>query len=167
MHRVTVSDQNGAESNADALEVGAGEVTKPTNVGNDESKRWRKGRGSDARVEERATWCYGEILNGGTRRQITGKLAERFGVSVRTADADYSRAMELLKTEQSATRGELLNQLQGLRLSAVRMAMRKGQLQTVAMLLKDLGAVIGEAAPEQLAAAAPQLTITVEDKRQT
>jgi hypothetical protein len=74
--------------------------------------------------------------------------------------------MELLKTEQSATRGELLNQLQGLRLSAVRMAMRKGQLQTVAMLLKDLGAVIGEAAPEQLAAAAPQLTITVEDKRQ-
>jgi hypothetical protein len=34
------------------------------------------------------------------------------------------------------------------------------------MLLKDLGAVIGEAAPEQMAAAAPQLMITVEDKRQ-
>jgi len=35
----------------------------------------------------------------------------------------------------------------------------------VAMLLKDMGAVIGEAAPEQQAAAAPTLNITVEDKR--
>jgi hypothetical protein len=43
--------------------------------------------------------------------------------------------------------------------------MAKGQLQTVAMLLKDLGAVIGEVAPEQLATNAPTLNITVEDKR--
>jgi len=35
----------------------------------------------------------------------------------------------------------------------------------VAMLLKDMGAVIGEAAPEQLAQAAPQLNITIDDKR--
>ena len=114
------------------------EVTKPTTVGNDESKRWRGGKGSSVRVEERANWCYAEILNGGTRRQ----------------------------TEQIATRGELLNQIQALRLSACRKAMAKGQLQTVAMLLKDMGAVIGEAAPEQQAAAAPTLNITVEDKRQ-
>jgi hypothetical protein len=33
------------------------------------------------------------------------------------------------------------------------------------MLLKDMGAVIGEAAPEQQAAAAPRLEIVVEDKR--
>jgi hypothetical protein len=139
---------------------------KPTNVSNDESKRWRGGKGSSVRVEERANWCYAEILNGGTRRQITAKLTDRFGVSQRTADEDYSRATELLKTEQIATRGELLNQIQALRLSACRKAMAKGQLQTVAMLLKDMGAVIGEAAPEQQAAAAPTLNITVEDKRQ-
>jgi hypothetical protein len=139
---------------------------KPTNVSNDESKRWRGGKGSSVRLEERANWCYAEILNGGTRRQITAKLTDRFGVSQRTADEDYSRATELLKTEQIATRGELLNQIQALRLSACRKAMAKGQLQTVAMLLKDMGAVIGEAAPEQQAAAAPTLNITVEDKRQ-
>jgi len=104
-------------------------------------------------------------LNGGTRRQITQKLADRFNVSQRTADEDYSRATELLKAEQIATRGELLNQIQALRLSACRKAMAKGQLQTVAMLLKDMGAVIGEAAPEQLATNTPTLNITVESKR--
>lgn len=142
------------------------DVAKFSNVGNDESKRWRGGKGLTARVEERANWCYAEILNGGTRRQITAKLADRFSVSQRTADEDYSRALELLKTEQIATRGDLLNQIQALRLAAVRKALSKGQLQTVAMLLKDMGAVIGEAAPEQQAAAAPQLNIVVEDKRQ-
>ncbi len=141
------------------------EVTKPTTVANDESKRWRGGKGSSVRVEERANWCYAEILNGGTRRQITQKLADRFNVSQRTADEDYSRATELLKTEQIATRSELLNQIQALRLSACRKAMAKGQLQTVAMLLKDMGAVIGEAAPEQQAAAAPVLRVEIDDKR--
>lgn len=141
-------------------------VNMPRTVGNDESKRWRGGKGCSVRVEERANWCYAEILNGGTRRQITQKLSERFGVSVRTADDDYTRAQELLKTEQIATRGDLLNQIQALRLATVKKALGKGQLQTVAMLLKDMGAVIGEAAPEQLAAAAPTLQITVEDKRQ-
>jgi hypothetical protein len=148
------------------FESDAQEVTKPTTVANDETKRWRGGKGGSVRVEERANWCYAEILNGGTRRQITQKLSDRFGVSVRTADDDYTRAAELLKTEQIATRGDLLNQIQALRLSACRKAMAKGQLQTVAMLLKDMGAVIGEAAPEQLATNAPTLQITVEDKRQ-
>ena len=44
-------------------------------------------------------------------------------------------------------------------------AVKKGQLQTAAMLLKDMGAVVGEVAPEAAAAAAPTLQITVEDKR--
>jgi predicted DNA-binding transcriptional regulator YafY len=150
---VTVADLDGQE------------VTEPRTVGNDESKRWRGGKGCSVRVEERANWCYAEILNGGTRRQITQKLADRFNVSQRTADEDYSRATELLKTEQIATRSELLNQIQALRLSACRKAMAKGQLQTVAMLLKDMGAVIGEAAPEQQAAAAPILRVEIDDKR--
>ena len=147
-------------------ETDSQEPQEPLTVANDPSKRWRGGKGSTVRVEERANWCYAEILNGGTRRQITAKLSDRFNVSQRTADEDYSRAVELLKTEQIATRGELLNQIQALRLSACRKAMAKGQLQTVAMLLKDMGAVIGEAAPEQQAAAAPSLSIVVEDRRE-
>ena len=70
--------------------------------------------------------------------------------------------MELLKTEQIATREDLLNQIQALRLAAVRKALHKNQLQTVSMLLKDMGAVIGEAAPETLALEAPNLSIKIE-----
>jgi len=141
------------------------EVTKPTSVANDESKRWRNGRGEQARIEERVNAAYAYILEGGTRRQVAERIASRFNCSVRTAHDDYSKAMVLLREEQSATREDLLNQIQALRLATVTKALRKGQLQTVAMLLKDMGAVINEAGVEQQAAAAPQLSITIDDKR--
>lgn len=154
------------EANYEAPEVAADDVDNvPLTVANDDTKRWRGGRGPADKIEERVNWCYAEILKGGTRRQVTARLTERFGTSLRTADADYSRALELLKVEQSATRSELLNQIQALRLATVRRALAKGQLQTVAMLLKDMGAVIGEAAPEQQASAAPVLRVEIDDKR--
>lgn len=135
---------------------------RKTSVANDESKRYRLGKGPAHRVEERAQVCYGYILEGGTRHQICTRVADRFGVSHRTAHDDYRRAMELLKTEQQGTREELLNQIQALRLATVTKALRKGQLQTVAMLLKDMGAVIGEAAPETLSLSVPELQIRIE-----
>ena len=81
---------------------------KKTTVANDETKRWRGGKGGEARIEERVNACYSYILEGGTRRQITDRLSQRFGTSVRTADSDYSKAMQLLKEEQIATREDLL-----------------------------------------------------------
>jgi hypothetical protein len=141
------------------------EVKKPTSVANDESKRWRNGRGEQARIEERVNAAYAYILEGGTRRQVAERIASRFNCSVRTAHDDYSKAMVLLREEQSATREDLLNQIQALRLATVTKALRKGQLQTVAMLLKDMGAVINEAGVEQQAAAAPTLNISIDDKR--
>ena len=142
------------------------EQQKPTTVANDESKRWRNGKGEQARIEERVNAAYAYILEGGTRRQIAERIASRFNCSVRTAHDDYAKAMVLLREEQGATREDLLNQIQALRLATVTKALRKGQLQTVAMLLKDMGAVINEAGVEQQAAAAPQLSITIDDKRQ-
>ena len=139
---------------------------EPLTVANDPSKRWRGGKGSSLRMDERMNFAYAAMLEGGTRRQVLQKVMDRFGVSEVTAGRDYSAAMQILKTEQIETRENLLNQIQALRLATVQKALRKGQLQTVAMLLKDMGAVIGEAAPEQQAAAAPTLQITVEDKRQ-
>ena len=142
------------------------EVKKLTTVANDETKRWRGGKGGEARIEERVNAAYAYILEGGTRRQVAERVSSRFNVSVRTAHDDYTKAMVLLREEQSATREDLLNQIQALRLATVTKALRKGQLQTVAMLLKDMGAVINEAGVEQQAAAAPTLNITVDDKRQ-
>jgi hypothetical protein len=53
-----------------------------------------------------------------------------------------------------------------MRMRAIDAAIRKGQIGSAQLLMRDLGAVVGEVAPEAMAAAAPQLTITVEDKRQ-
>ena len=136
---------------------------RKTSVANDESKRYRLGKGPAHRVEERAQVCYAYILEGGTRHQICTRISDRFNVSLRTAHDDYKRAMVLLKEEQQGTREELLNQIQALRLATVTKALRKGQLQTVAMLLKDMGSVIGEAAPETLSLQVPDLKIKVEE----
>jgi len=146
---------------------GAGLPHDPTvkTVGNDPEKRYRGGKGCEARINERVNVCYGYILEGGTRRQIAQRIADRFNVSERTAHNDYKMAMELVKTEQIETRDNLLNQIQGLRLATVRKALAKGQYQTVAILLKDMGAVIGEVAPEVQALNAPVLNITVEESR--
>ena len=131
-------------------------------VGNDPEKRWRGGKGSQMRIEERVNACYAYILEGGTRRQIVERLSSRFGTSFRTGEDDYKRAMELLKTEQIATRSDLLNQIQALRLAGARKALAKGQLQTFSMLLKDLGAVIGEVEPMNTQENAPTLNISIE-----
>ena len=131
-------------------------------VGNDDSKRWKGGSGDPHRIEERVNATYAYILEGGTRRQIAERTASRFNVSIRTAHNDYSRAMELLKEEQIATRGELLNQIQALRLAGARKALAKGQLQTFSMLLKDMGAVIGEVEPLNTQENAPTLNISIE-----
>ena len=135
---------------------------KKTSVANDESKRYRLGKGPAHRVEERAQVCYGYILEGGTRHQIATRISDRFNVSMRTAHDDYARAMKLLREEQLGTREELLNQIQALRLAAVMKALKRNNWQTVAVLLKDMGAVIGEAAPEQLSLSVPNLNITIE-----
>lgn len=136
---------------------------KPTSVANDENKRWRGGKGSKVRMDERMNYAYTVMLEGGTRRQVCQKVMDRFGVSEVTAGRDYAAAMKCLQTEQIETRENLLNQIQALRLATVHKALKKGQLQTVAMLLADMGKVIGEAAPEQLALQVPTLNIHIEE----
>jgi hypothetical protein len=136
---------------------------KLTSVANDENKRWRGGKGSKVRMDERMNYAYTVMLEGGTRRQVCQKVMDRFGVSEVTAGRDYAAAMKCLQTEQIETRENLLNQIQALRLATVQKALKKGQLQTVAMLLADMGKVIGEAAPEQLALQVPTLDIRIED----
>ena len=60
----------------------------------------------------------------------------------------------------------MLVQLQAIRLTTIRKAFKRGQLQTVAMLCKDLGAVLGETAPEQIALQVPELTVNVQAAEQ-
>lgn len=133
-----------------------------TSVANDESKRWRGGRGSAERMEERMDAAYSYILEGGTRRQITAKIQARFNVSKRTADDDYSRAMGTLRTEQVNTKEDLLNQVQALRLVAVAKALKRGQLSSAIAGLDSLARSMGEGLDPLVAQAPPQLNISVE-----
>ena len=135
---------------------------KKTTVANDESKRWRNGRPSNEVIEERANATYAYILEGGTKRQIMQRTSERFNVSLRTAFDDYGRAMDLLREEQKETRADILNQLTALRLALVTKAIKKGQLQSATILLAQLGAAAGELDPITDAAAAPNLSISIE-----
>jgi hypothetical protein len=142
------------------------EVTKPTNVGNDESKRWRGGKGSELRMEERMNYAYSLLLEGNTRRANAQLIADRFGVSIRTADADITRAMEILRTENSEGRDSILNQVLAMRLATAKRAMKRGNFQVVAHLLDSIGRAAGENSQEVASQAAPTLNITVEDRRQ-
>jgi hypothetical protein len=52
-----------------------------------------------------------------------------------------------------------------MRLRAIDAAIRKGQIGSAQLLMRDLGAVVGEVAPEAQAAAAPILRVEIDDKR--
>jgi len=118
----------------------------------------------DVEQEKRIAFCYTSITEGGTRHCIESRIRAEFSVTQSTAKIDYDIAISRLRDEQSDTRKELIEQLQAIRLTAIRKAMKRGQLQTVSQLCKDLGAVLGECAPEQLAISAPDLRIVVENQ---
>ena len=135
-------------------------------VANDENKRYRLGKGPAHQVEERANACYSYILDGGTKRQICQRVVDRFNVSLRTAFDDYGRAMDLLREEQSETRGDILNQIQALRLAVAKKAIQKGQLQAATILLQQIGAANGEGT-EFTTAEEVKLNISIEKQGDT
>lgn len=139
---------------------------KKTSVANDESKRWRGGPSSQARIEERVNYAYSLLLEGNTRRANAELIASKFNVSIRTAHDDLAKAMVLLREERSADREEMLNIVTANRLALLRRSIRKGNYQVACHILDSLGRAAGELSEEQAAQAAPQLNIVVEDKRQ-
>ncbi len=118
----------------------------------------------DAEQEKRIAFCYTSITEGGTRHCIEQRIRAEFSVSQSTAKLDYDIAIQRLRDEQSDTRQQLIEQLQAIRLTAIRKAMKRGQLQTVSILCKDLGAVLGECSVEQLSLSVPSLHIVVENQ---
>jgi len=121
-------------------------------------------RGDSHKLEERMLAAYEYILEGGTRQEIVSRLAHRFNISIRTGHNDYTRAMELIKSEQILTRDDLLSQMQACRLSLVRRAIKKGQLMVASQTLRDMGAVIGETS-EVTTAEQINLNISIEPQQ--
>ena len=139
---------------------------RKTNVANDESKRWRGGPSTQARIEERVNYAYALLLEGNTRRANAELIASKFNVSIRTAHDDLAKAMVLLREERTADREELLNIVTANRLALLRRSIRKGNYQVACHILDSLGRAAGELSQEQAAQQQPTLAITVEDRRQ-
>jgi len=123
-------------------------------------------RNPDAVIEERQRRLYRRQLDGLTTRQLVLDHAARESISEKTAWMDWRVVTKWNAEDWEKDREALLSRLQGMRFRAINAALRKGQLQTAAQLMDSVGRVLNESGIEQQAAAAPQLQITVEDRRQ-
>jgi hypothetical protein len=92
--------------------------------------------------------------------------ADRESIAEATAWRDWEAVSAWNEQDWKKDREAIVSRLQGMRLRAIDAAIRKGQIGSAQLLMRDLGAVVGEVAPEAAAAAAPRLEITVEDRRQ-
>ena len=122
-------------------------------------------RNPNAVIEERQKRLYKRQLSGLTVRQLVLEHADRESIAEATAWRDWEAVKSWNEADWKKDRESIVSRLQGMRLRAIDVAIRKGQIGSAQLLMRDLGAVVGEVAPEAQAAAAPQLNIVVEDKR--
>jgi len=122
-------------------------------------------RNPDAVIEERRKRLYKRQLTGLTVRQLVLEHADRESIAEATAWRDWDAVKQWNEEDWQKDRESVVSRLQGMRLRAIEVAIRKGQIGSAQLLMRDLGAVVGEVAPEAQAAAAPQLQITIDDKR--
>ncbi len=123
-------------------------------------------RNPDAVIEERRKRLYKRQLTGLPVRQLVLDHADREGIGEVTAWRDWDEVKRWNEEDWSKDRESIVSRLQAMRMRAIDAAIRKGQIGSAQLLMRDLGAVVGEVAPEAQAAAAPRLEITVEDRRQ-
>jgi len=138
-------------------DVDGQEVTKPP-------RPYGK-RNPDAVIEERRKRLYRRQLTGLPVRQLVLDHADRESIGEVTAWRDWDAVKQWNEEDWSKDRESIVSRLQAMRMRAIDAAIRKGQIGSAQLLMRDLGAVVGEVAPEAAAAAAPQLSIVVEDKR--
>lgn len=122
-------------------------------------------RNPDAVIEERRKRLYKRQLTGLPVRQLVLDHADREGIGEVTAWRDWDEVKRWNEEDWSKDRESIVSRLQAMRMRAIDAAIRKGQIGSAQLLMRDLGAVVGEVAPEAQATAAPQLNIVVEDKR--
>jgi heme-degrading monooxygenase HmoA len=151
----------------EAPEVAAEDLTA-NGYPRDSAERMRRiygKRNPDAVIEQRQQRLYKRQLDGLTTRQLVLEHAEREGIAVSTAWKDWDAVQQWVAQDFERERPRLVSRIAQMRERLFSAAVRKGQLQTAALLLKDMGAVVGEVAPEAQAAAAPVLRVEIDDKR--
>ena len=122
-------------------------------------------RNPDAWIEERQRRLYLKQLSGQSARALVYDHATREGISVSTAWRDYATVKEWNESDWQEEKDKTVSRIQQMRLRCIEGAIRAKQFGTAQLLLRDLGAVVGEVSLEAQAAAAPTLNISIDDKR--
>ena len=147
------------EANNQAPEVSAEAVTN--------KQRPYGKRNPNAVIEERQKRLYKRQLTGLPVRQLVLDHADRESIAEATAWRDWEVVKQWNEQDWAKDKQSIISRLQSMRLRAIDAAIRKGQIGSAQLLMRDLGAVVGEVSPEMLAQTqAPSLSIVVEDKRQ-
>ena len=123
-------------------------------------------RNPDAVIEERRKRLYKRQLTGLTVRQLVLEHADRESIAEATAWRDWDAVKQWNEEDWAKDKESIISRIQSMRLRAIDVAIRKGQIGSAQLLMRDLGAVVGEVSLEAQAAAAPQLSITIDNKRQ-
>jgi len=107
---------------------------------------------------------YRRQSEGMPARQLVIDHSQREGVTERTGWDDWNAVRKWNEEDWSIERESTISRIQTMRFRAIDKAMRKGQLQTVAQLLADMGKVVGESV-ETINVQAPELSIKIEKKK--
>ena len=107
---------------------------------------------------------YRRQSEGMPARQLVIDHSQREGITERTGWDDWKQIREWNQEDWAVERESVISRIQTMRFRAIDKAMRKGQLQTVAQLLADMGKVVGESV-ETINVKAPALFIKVEKKK--
>lgn len=112
-------------------------------------------------MEARQQRLYSRQLEGLPARQLVHDHAKREGVSLTTGWKDWKQVTSWTEEDWGKERENMLSRLQAARLRLFDKAIKKGQLQTAAMVLDSIGKVIGESV-EHVNIQAPELSIKIE-----
>ena len=121
-------------------------------------------RQPDVVIEARRQKLYKRQLEGKTTRQLVLEHAATEGIGIETAWSDWRKVKSWNDEDWEKDREKMIGRLQGMRMKLFNQAMKKGQLQTAAQVLDSLAKVLGESV-ENININAPQLSISVEDKK--
>ena len=116
------------------------------------------------KILKRQQQLYRRQTEGLPARALVVDHAKTYGISERHAWDDWKQVKIWNDEDWATDRENMIARIQTMRLRAIDKAMKKGQLQTAAILLSDLGKVVGEA-EEVINIKAPELSIKVENKK--
>lgn len=120
-------------------------------------------RNPNAVIEERQKRLYRRQLEGLTTRQLVLDHAARESVSEKTAWMDWRVVTKWNNEDWERDRETMVSRIQSMRLRVINKAISKGNYQVAMLGLKDIGAHLGETAPEQIALSLPPLSLKIED----